>query len=110
VEKGSRRSSTTGCRGMGMAWPQGVATCSSERSMAQGGAAVRRVGERRVAPSRGPICVTHKSLGAAHGPLVAGVHVRRGTIVGRCRAHVRVAAPKQFGLARLTKSISKILN
>jgi hypothetical protein len=83
VEKGSRRSSTGGPRhGHGMA-ARGVATCSGERPMEQGGGAIRWVGERRVAPARTLTSVTHRSQGAADRPLVAGMHVRRGTAAGK---------------------------
>jgi hypothetical protein len=65
------------------AWAVGQSRCACRRwPMAEGGATIRRVGECCVAPSRGPTCVMHRSLGAAHGPLVASVHVRRGTAAG----------------------------
>lgn len=49
------------------------------RPMACGGAGGRRLGACCVAPTRGPTRVTHRSLGAAHGPMVAGLPQRART-------------------------------
>jgi hypothetical protein len=72
---------------------KGVATCSGERPMVQGGGAIRWVGEHRVAPARTLMSVTHRSQGAADGPLVVGVHVRRGTTAGK---HGALATTTRF--------------
>jgi hypothetical protein len=65
-----------------------------------------------MAPARTLTSVTHGSQGATNGPLVAGVHVRRGTAAGRQGAPATSRAGTfqgefKFGLTQFDQHLLK---